>query len=123
MFDRFDRFDRVRTMLHGAITTPVGDGLLPVRVPKDLTRRFNMLLGEPLCSAHELERRRAGAARLESLRRAATSGEPAKANGAGIAAPVMVYFEKDRNTRLLGRIQDTLEARRIPFTLLDVAGD
>ena len=38
-------------------------------------------------------------------------------------APVMVYFEKDRNSRLLGRIKETLEARGIAFTELDVTGD
>jgi glutaredoxin len=36
---------------------------------------------------------------------------------------VTVYFEKDRNQRLLSRVRDLLQAKDIPHTLLDVAGD
>lgn len=114
-------FERVRTTLHRAITTPTGDGFLPVRLPKDLARRLNMTLGEPLCSAAELDRRRQAKLRLDALR----SGKAAPTSGTApqAAAPVMIYFEKDRNTRLLGRIQEALDAKRIAYTLLDVAGD
>jgi hypothetical protein len=115
-------FDRVRTSLHRAITSPFGEGLLPVRLPKDLARRVNMALGKPLCSAEELTRRRTAGARLVKLR---AEGASSAASGAAprVAAPVMIYFEGDRNARLLGRIKDTLEARGIGFTALDVAGD
>jgi glutaredoxin len=114
--------DLVRTTLHRAITTKTGDGLLPVRLPKDLARRVNSVLGQPLCSEDELARRRDGRARLDALRR----GEGPKAKPSRdrtVAAPVMVYFEKERNLRLLGRIEETLTARGIPYTVLDVAGD
>ncbi len=114
-------FDRVRTSLHRLLTTPVGDGFLPVRMPKDLARRVNMTLGDPICSADELVRRRSGSARLAMLRAEGHSaGEPSLPR---VAAPVMVYFEKDRNVRLLGRIKEMLEARSIAFTELDVSGD
>ena len=117
--------DLVRTSIYRAITTPVGDALLPIRLPKDLARRVNAILGEPLCSAEELARRRAGQARLEEPKR--RGGPPAGAAGAppeaAATAPVMVYFEKDRNARMLGRIRDALEARSIAYTLLDVTGD
>jgi hypothetical protein len=36
---------------------------------------------------------------------------------------VTVYFEKDRNTRLLGRIREMLDAKSIAYTLLDVIDD
>ncbi len=115
--------DRVRTSLHRALTTPAGDGFLPVRVPKDLARRLNTLLGDPICSKEELERRRAGAAKLEELKRnGGRSTSPAPA-AAAVQAPVMVYFEKDRNARMLGRIQEMLDAKQIKYTLLDIAGD
>ena len=39
------------------------------------------------------------------------------------AAPVMVYFEKDRNQRVLTQVEEALAARSIAFTKLDVAGD
>ena len=113
-------FDRIRTTLHKAITTKAGDGLLPVRVPKDLARRVNFVLGEPLCSEEELHRRRNGKARLDALRR----GEgPKPAPAPKVAAPVMVYFEKDRNARLLGRVEDLLKSKGIDYTLLDDASD
>ena len=52
--------DLVRTSLHRAITTPAGDRFFPLRVPKDLARRVNAMLGDPICSREELERRRKG---------------------------------------------------------------
>jgi hypothetical protein len=112
--------DLVRTSLHRAITTPVGDRFLPVRLPKDIARRLNAVLGDPLCSQTELDRRRAGRARLEELRRA---GGGAKTIVAPVQAPVMVYFERERNARMLGRIREMLEAKGITYTMLDVAGD
>jgi glutaredoxin len=38
-------------------------------------------------------------------------------------APVMVYFEKDRNQRLIERVRELLTAKGIPFQALDVSGD
>lgn len=111
--------DLVRTSLHRVLTTPVGDGLLPVRLPKDLARRANMALGKPLCSAEELERRRAGREHLAKLRADAVAGiaaAPTKRE----PAPVTIYFEKDLNNRLFGRIKEALEARSIAYTALEV---
>ena len=111
--------DLVRTSLHRVLTTPAGDGFLPVRLPKDLARRFNVVLGEPICSAAELGRRRAGRERLAKLRADAKAGVVSAA-APKEAAPVIVYFEKDRNVRLLGRITEALEARDVAFTALEV---
>ncbi len=38
-------------------------------------------------------------------------------------APVVVYFEKDRNQRLIERVRELLTAKEIPFQALDVTGD
>ncbi len=38
-------------------------------------------------------------------------------------APVMVYFERDRNQRLIERVQELLTSRNIVFRSLDVSGD
>ena len=38
-------------------------------------------------------------------------------------APVVVYFERDRNQRLIERVRELLEAKQIPFRALDVSGD
>ena len=117
--------DFVRTSLHRAITTPAGDRFFPVRVPKDLARRFNALLGDPICSKEELERRRAGRAKLEELKKNG-GRSPAAADAAtapAVQAPVMIYFETDRNARLLGRIKEMLDAKGVAYTLLDIADD
>jgi len=115
--------DFVRTGLHRAITTPAGDSLLPLRLSKDIARRVNTLFSQPICSQEELDRRRAGQAKLEELKR--NGGKPA--GGAApvevAQAPVLVYFEKDRNARMLGRIQEMLDAKGVKYTLLDVAED
>jgi glutaredoxin len=110
--------DPIRTGLHKIITTPLGDGFLPLRVPKVLARRVNLFLGSPICSAEDLEKRRAAQKRLQALRAAGSVSviqrEP---------APVIVYFEKDRNARMLSRIEEALSAKKIAYKLLDVAGD
>ncbi len=115
--------DLVRTSLHRAITTRTGDRFLPVRFPKGVARRVNTIFGEPLCSKQELERRRAGRAKLEELKKnGGRSKSPASAPAAA-QAPVLVYFEKDRNARTLGRVKEMLDAKAIKYTLLDIATD
>lgn len=116
--------DLVRTSIHRAITTPTGDRFSPVRVPKDLARRFNALLGDPICSKEELERRRAGRAKLEELKRTGGKAPSSAASATPVVqAPVMIYFEKDRNARMLGRVKEMLDAKQIKYTLLDIADD
>jgi glutaredoxin len=110
--------DPLRTGLHKIITTPAGDGFLPFRVPKVVARRMNMFFGSPLCSAEELKKRRAAQKRLQELR---TSGSAVTLKRD--PAPVTVYFEKDRNQRMLTRIEEALQAKNIAFTKLDVTGD
>ena len=110
--------DALRATLHRLIETPRGDALAVVRVPKILVRNLNDLLGNPLCSVEELGRRRAAAARLSSLK--------SKSHGQSVGrepAPVVVYFEKDRNQRLVERVRELLDARAIVYRMLDVAGD
>lgn len=111
--------DLVRTSLHRVLTTPVGDGFLPVRLPKDLARRVNVVLGQPICSAEELERRRNGEQRLAKLREDAKAGIKGAA-APREAAPVILYFEKDRNSRQFGRMKELLEAKSIAYTALEV---
>lgn len=113
--------DRVRTSLHEAITTSFGDRIAVLRVPKDLARRVNLAFGEPICSADELERRRSARARLEELKRNPQAAKAAPAPK--VQAPVIVYFEKDRNARMFERVKETLDAKAITYTLLDVSGD
>jgi len=118
--------DSVRDALYRAITTPRGDSFAPVRVPKDLARRLNATLGSPLATKDELEKRRAARSRLASLRDARRSGAPVPVPAAAaprVAAPVMVYFEKDRGARELGRIEEALGAKGIGYKLLDVTDD
>jgi glutaredoxin len=109
--------DSIRNLLHRAIMSPRGDSLAPIRLPKQVAKGINEMLGEPLCSAEVLEKRRAEEkARIERLLRPVTSArrEP---------APVIIYFEKDRNARELTRIGEVLGAQKITPKLLDVSGD
>ncbi len=110
-------FDSIRTLLHKAISTPRGDSLAPIRLPKQMAKGLNELLGAPLCSPEELEKRRTEEkARIERILNPAGSKkhEP---------APVVVYFEKDRNARELVRVNEVLSGRGITPKLLDVSGD
>lgn len=111
--------DRVRTSLHRVLTTPAGDRFLPIRLPKDFARRINTTLGEPICSAAEIERRRDARERLAKLRADAKAGVKSQ-SALREPAPVIVYFEKDRNVRLFGRIKEALEARNVAYTALEV---
>ncbi len=119
--------DRVRAQAHRSLTTSFGDALPPLRVSKDLLRRANMVLGTPLCSAEELELRRAAAARLATLRsersRGAAASNAATTPKPRVQAPVTIYFEKDRNVRELKRIEELLASKGIEARHNDVAGD
>lgn len=110
---------RVREALLQAITTSRGDSLAAVRVPKDIARRLNSVLGEPLATREELAKREAARARLAELRKGGGQG-PAMAGG---PAPVFVYFEKDRNVRELTRIEELLSAKGYEWKRLDVSTD
>jgi hypothetical protein len=90
-----------------------------VRVPKDLARRLNTMLGRPLAPRDELASRSRARTRLAKLRSSATTEERRGAD----AAPVLVYFEKDSNVRELLRIEELLAAKGIAWKRLDVAGD
>ena len=110
--------DIVRTSLGRLLESTRGDAFGPVRVSRDLARRLNRTFGEPICTAAELEKRRAASARLETLR--SQGSKPTKAK---VQAPVMVYFEKDRNARELARICELLQSKGVTFEQLDVSGD
>jgi hypothetical protein len=111
--------DRLREALFLAITTQRGDSLAAVRVPKDLARRLNATMGEPLAPRDELAKRAKARERLADLRRGGAKAEPAPTE----RAPVVVYCEKDRNVRELMRIEALLQAKGIACKRLDIAGD
>jgi hypothetical protein len=111
--------DRVRDALYRAIATPRGDSVAALRVTKDLARRLNVALGEPLASTGELEEREKARARLRDLR----AGVKAPAKARADAAPVFIYFETGRNVRELARIEELLAAKGIAWKRLDVKDD
>jgi hypothetical protein len=113
-------FGRVREALFEAINTSRGDSLAAVRLPKDIARRLNSALGEPLASREELAKREAARARLKGLlQRGACRAQGAPRE----PAPLFVYFERDRNVRELSRIEEALSARGYAWKGLDVAND
>jgi hypothetical protein len=118
----------IRDALYRAIVTSRGDSFAPVRVSKDLARRFNETLGRPVASQEELARRSKARARLRELRAAARGAAlaPGIANSAldgAEPAPVLVYFEGGRNVRELARIEELLRAKAIAWKRLDVSDD
>lgn len=118
--------DVVRSKVHAGITGPIGDNVTPVRLSKEMMRRVNVVLGQPLCTIEELEKRRAAEAKLAQLRGARSSGSAPStpiAASPRVQAPVNVYFEKDRNARELERIEQLLAAKNIVANRLDLAGD
>ncbi len=100
------------------LQTSRGDRFAALRVSRDLANRLNRLLGEPVCDEAELARRRAAEARLAQLAR-----DPGASEEPRPQAPVMIYFEKDRNARELARIEELLRAKGISYESFDVAGD
>lgn len=115
--------DALRDSLFRAITTPRGDAFTPLRVPKDFARRMNLVLGGPLRTREDSAKRRDAAKRLDILRSGGTVDGAPKAAAAPIVAPVVVYFEKDRNARELTRIEELLGAKGFKYDLRDVTGD
>jgi hypothetical protein len=111
--------DRIRDVLYRAISTPAGDSVAPVRIPKDLARRLNATLGQPLAPKEELARRSQARARLENLR--ATG--PTTTRPRTESPPVLVYFEEGRSVRELKRIEELLVAKAIVWKRFDVSGD
>jgi len=110
---------RLRDTLFRAITTSRGDSFSAVRVPKQIARDLNVTLGMVIAPRDELAKRAEASARLAELRAAGTAPSRPRRE----AAPVLVYFERDRNVRELGRIEELLAARGIAWKRLDVAGD
>jgi glutaredoxin len=105
------------------MTTSRGDALPPVRVAKDLARRLNVTLGQPVCSAEALATRRHAEAKLRDIAKARAEGTLKRDKAAAPAMPVKVYMEKDRNVRELTRIREVLDAKAVVYEVLDVAGD
>jgi glutaredoxin len=110
--------DRLADSLHKVLSSKTLESVSLVRVPRDMARRLNRLVGSPVAPLSELEKRRAAAQKLAELR---SQGGEEKA--AAVVAPVVVYIEKDRNERELGRVKELLDAKDIPYTLADVTGD
>jgi hypothetical protein len=116
--------DTLRTTFHRALVTRRGDSVPPVRIAKDLARRVNVTLGEPICSPDALRARRAAEEKLRALSKSrAERGSGPREKTAVLAAPVKVYVEADRNVRELTRIRELLDGKAIVYDVLDVAGD
>jgi hypothetical protein len=107
----------LRSALYGIVANE--NGML--QGPRSLLRRLNHTLGMPLASEEELVRREVSAEKLANLRRAGGSAEPVMR--IQIQAPVLVYFEGDRNVKEKQRIVELLEGEKLTFQLLDVQHD
>jgi hypothetical protein len=104
--------DRLRALVDDALRSTRADRLRPLRLLREVLGTANDLAGRPFRplseSARRRERRAAAAAIAPSAPR-----EP---------APVMLYFD-GQDHRTLGRVEELLRSRAIPYKLLDVADD
>ena len=85
----------------------------------DLARKANDVLGRPLADEHELEDRRAFAARKDSV--VVTAGSKTVAP-AGDVAPVIVYH-MDKTRRDATKLTDILDAEKIPYKVSNIQED
>jgi glutaredoxin len=101
----------LRSSLYGALTSKVGDRLLPVRLARQALRYANDVVGRPLATREELLER----VELERTRRAAPAAprEP---------APVVV-FHRDKHRAEVAKIKIVLDDRNIPYQLRNLEGD
>ncbi len=112
------KLDLLADGLHKVLASNTLENVTLVRVPRDMARRLNRLVGSPVAPLSELETRRAAAQKLTELR-----GKGGQETAAAIVAPVVVYIEKDRNQREIDRVEDLLKAKDIPYTVADITGD
>jgi glutaredoxin len=111
---------RGKTLAYAAISSETGNFLPPVRYARRAAGFVNDLLGRPLASSDELERRQAEEESLQALAEKARAGYVAPAKKE--AAPVMLYVT-DQFVRERKRLEDVLKGRSIPYQVLDVTDD
>lgn len=106
-----DSLDRVRVAGWRAIAGGAG----PLA---STARKVNEALGRPLAPADELADRRQFAAGY-------AEGAPAGDGGrsAPTAAPVFVYYFKDKQWRDAAKLTEVLEANGVPYQLVNLDGD
>jgi glutaredoxin len=101
--------DKLRTTVHGVLSSDRGDHLSALKVLREVLGTANDLVGRPFCTQAELDERRHSAA---------STAAPARRE----PAPVMLYFDgKDHRTKK--KIEELFAAKEIPFQLLDVTDD
>jgi glutaredoxin len=108
--------DKLRVLAHQKLEGVGSTNKHPmVRHVRNLASIVNELVGQPLCSAKELARRR--------QRRDPVVAAPAVGRAAVVAqAPVLVYFDgKDHRTK--AKVEQLLRDREIVFQVLDVTDD
>lgn len=111
-----DLTDKLRVYGHHKLETAGQGTKRPwVRHVRNLASIVNELVGQPLCSAEDLERRRQ---RARSEMTVAPAPKPVET----IQAPVSLYFDgKDHRTR--AKVEQLLKDRGIVFRVLDVTDD
>jgi hypothetical protein len=107
--------DKLRTAGWRAISD--GDGRLA-----SAARKMNDTLGRPLAPEDELADRRAFEHGYADGAPAATPA-PAAAAKAPEAAPVIVYYFKDKQWRDAGKLTEVLDANAIPYQMFNLDGD
>ena len=111
---------RLRTSAYGALTSPAGSRLLPLRVAKNALLYANDVVGRPLAGEDELCERDDFASQAAMKRQG--KAEPAGHGTAREAAPVVV-FHLDKHKSELQKITQILDDREIPYQVRNLEGD
>jgi len=108
--------DRLRTRGWQAIAD--GDGRLSAAA-----RKVNDTLGRPLASEEELADRREFEQGYSKAAPGASAAPATPPKAAAEAAPVIVYYFKEKQWRDAGKLTEVLDANAIPYRVVNLDGD
>jgi len=109
--------DKIRTTLHDALESPRGDAVTGGARAQDPRAQAEQVFGDPLCSSSDSTSARAVLAKLE------TTKDVVQTKLERDGCPRRRILEKDRNQRVLDRVEELLKSRSIAYRTLDVTGD
>lgn len=112
--------ERLRSGLYGALRSPAGNKLLPLRLAKGAVLYVNDVVGRPLASGEEFAERRAFEQRQAT--RARGKDVPSAASTAAEQAPIVVYH-RDKHRAEVAKIQTLLDGEKLTYTVRNIEGD
>jgi hypothetical protein len=114
--------ERIRSTIYVALRSPVGNGLLPVRLAKGAALYVNDVVGRPLAPSEEFaERREFERSQAERAGKADVASRPAPSKN-GEQAPIVIYH-RDKHTGEVARIKQILDGEELAYSVENIEGD